>query len=329
MKVKSITVLYLLAIFSFTICFAQTKKDENEAIVSLIQEAYIGGAYNDVDTKAMTKGFHENVTLQDLNNRGFMISSLKQWLIVLERQKWLRDDWNNRTTAEISVIGLEENAAVARADIYNNKIHNLTDFLSLYKFEVGWKITNRVFTRHAPPPGVHQSRMEEWEKAINKIMQPPEKVMDAIGIKPEMIIGELGAGHGRYTVHLAKRVGNTGKIYANDINDNALSQLRERCKKDNITNVETILGEEENPLFPKQALDMAIMIWVYHGFDTPPINLLKNLKSGLKPGASLIIIEPNDSEINTEREAFGLESVSNRPASILEKIKEGSGGIRF
>jgi len=56
---------------------------------------------------------------------------------------------------------------------------------------------------------------------------------------------------------------------------------------------------------------------------------LKNLKSCLKPGASLIIIEPNDSEINTEREAFGLETESNRPASILEKIKEEAGEAGF
>jgi len=29
-------------------------------------------------------------------------------------------------------------------------------------------------------------------------MQPPKKVMDAIGVKPGMVIGEAGAGRGRY-----------------------------------------------------------------------------------------------------------------------------------
>ena len=56
-----------------------------------------------------------------------------------------------------------------------------------------------------------------WEKRANE-RQSPEKVMDSIGLKPGMVIGEIGAGRGRYTVFLAKRVGETGKVYANDIN---------------------------------------------------------------------------------------------------------------
>ena len=48
-------------------------------------------------------------------------------------------------------------------------------------------------------------------------IQPPGQVLDAAGVKPGMIIGEVGAGMGRFTVHLAVRVGETGKVYANDI----------------------------------------------------------------------------------------------------------------
>ena len=54
-------------------------------------------------------------------------------------------------------------------------------------------------------------RVADWEKSINSERQPPEKVMDAIGVKPGMVISEIGAGRGRYTVHLASRVGEEGK----------------------------------------------------------------------------------------------------------------------
>jgi len=54
-------------------------------------------------------------------------------------------------------------------------------------------------------------RVEAWEKRINEERQPPDKVMDAIGVKPCMVIGEVGAGKGRYTVHLARRVGSKGE----------------------------------------------------------------------------------------------------------------------
>ena len=69
--------------------------------------------------------------------------------------------------------------------------------------------------------GFQRKYEESREKRANDRM-PPEKVMDAIGVKPGMVIGEVGAGRGRYTVHLANRVGSQGKIFANDINEKAL-----------------------------------------------------------------------------------------------------------
>ena len=70
--------------------------------------------------------------------------------------------------------------------------------------------------------------------------QKPEKVMDAIGVKPGMIIGEAGAGSGYFTFKLAKRVGDTGKIYANDISQWALNRLKNRCEREKVENIEII-----------------------------------------------------------------------------------------
>jgi ubiquinone/menaquinone biosynthesis C-methylase UbiE len=80
-------------------------------------------------------------------------------------------------------------------------------------------------------------RIQAYEEWAND-KQPPDTVMDAIGVRAGMVIGEVGAGRGRYTVHLARRVGSTGKIYANDIDAEALAFLRERCRRSQITNVE-------------------------------------------------------------------------------------------
>jgi SAM-dependent methyltransferase len=136
-----------------------------------------------------------------------------------------------------------------------------------------------------------QQRIEEWEKRTFS-KQPPEKVMDAAGIKPGMVIGEVGAGRGRFTMHLARRVGTRGKILANDIDAEALAYLRERCQKAGITNVETILGEVDDPKYPEGALDMVFMVWTYHYFDQP-IAMLKKLILVLKPGGTMAIVEPN------------------------------------
>ncbi len=234
----------------------------------------------------------------------FFITTLEQWIKTLNREKWLRPDWNNRTTAEIQVLGIEGKAAVVKVEIYNNQVNDFTDFLSLYKFTDGWKITNKISRRHEIPLEVEYKRRLEWEISIDEKLQPPEKVMDAIGAKPGMTIGEIGAGHGRYTVHLARRVGNKGKIFANDIDKNALSILDQRCQQENMVNVETILGKEDDPLFPKKSLDMAFIVWVFHGLDKPG-PLFRNLKFSLKPGAPLVIIDSIDSEIDMEREFVG------------------------
>jgi len=122
--------------------------------------------------------------------------------------------------------------------------------------------------------------------------QPPAKVMDAVGVKPGMTIGEIGAGRGRYTVHLAVRVGAAGKVYANDIDASGLEHIRERCKKDGIANVETIVGKVDDPLFPKASLDMAFMILTYHHL-SEPVALFKNLIPSLKPGATVVVVDPD------------------------------------
>ncbi len=316
--------IFLLGFTLFFIAqyFAQTVEEEKEAIVGLIEEYYIGAALNNIDIDALKKGFHESFTWQGFRHGQLAITDLRQWTLLLNREKMLRPDWNNRTTAEIEVIGIEGNAAVAKVDIYNYQVHDTTDFLSLYKFGDGWKITNKISQRHEVPPDEESRRHMEWETSITDTLQPPEKVMDAIGLKPGMTIGEIGAGQGRYTVHLARRVGSNGKVFANDIDQNALSILRERCQRENILNVETILGEEEDPLFPEVPLDMAFMVWVFHGLEKPG-PLLKNLKSYLKPGAPLIIVDPIDSEIDLEREFSGEKIDANRP-TIKERVEKAA-----
>ncbi len=327
MKTRRLLALSGIALFLIVQCVAQTKEEDRKAIGDVIRGAYVGAVHNKIDIDALKKGFHESFTWQWMHHDRFFVTTREQWIKTLDREKWLRPDWNDRTTAEIQVIGIEGSAAVAKVEIYNNQIHDFTDFLSLYKLSDGWKITNRISQRHEIPPDVESARQLEWENSINEKMQPPEKVMDAIGVGPGMTIGEIGAGHGRYTVHLARRVGSEGKVFANDIDGNALAILRQRCQKDNIVNIETVLGEETDPLFPKNSLDMAFMVWVFHGLDKPG-PLMKNLKASLKSGAPLVIIDPVDSEIDMEREFAGEKIDPDRP-TIKQRIEKAAAEAGF
>jgi len=160
-----------------------------------------------------------------------------------------------------------------------------------------------------------QTAIEERGESRTNERQPPDKIMAAIGVRTGMAIGEVGAGQGRFTVHLARKVGESGKIYANDIDESSLEHLRDRSKRLGLNNVDIILGQVEDPLFPKASLDMAFMILTYHHL-AKPVALLKNLIPSLKPGATVVVVDP-DPEKDNDR--WGRESTSE------EKMRKEAG----
>jgi ubiquinone/menaquinone biosynthesis C-methylase UbiE len=118
----------------------------------------------------------------------------------------------------------------------------------------------------------------------------PERVMDAVGIRPGMVVGEAGAGRGYFTFKLARRVGATGKVYANDIDRDALDHVRQVCRDEGIGNIETVVGEVEDPLFPVSGLELVMMVYALHDFSRP-VAFLQNLKKYLKPGGTVVILD--------------------------------------
>lgn len=145
----------------------------------------------------------------------------------------------------------------------------------------------------------------------------PEKLMDAIGVKPGMVIGEAGAGEGYFTFKLSRRVGETGRVYANDIVERVLMVIENRCEREGITNITTILGKVEDPLFPEGALDMIFMISAFHDFEKK-VEWLNNVKPYLKPGATLVIVESDP-----DKSGRGSGHLMTKD-EILETVKESS-----
>lgn len=129
-----------------------------------------------------------------------------------------------------------------------------------------------------------------WGQRDRDRWQQPEKIIEAIGIKPGMVIGEAGAGEGYFTFKLAPHVGEQGIIYANDIDRSALRKLEKQAAHEGIGNIKTIVGKVTDPLFPNGELDMLIMVYVFHDL-TKPLPFLENIKEDLKPGAPLVMVE--------------------------------------
>lgn len=152
-------------------------------------------------------------------------------------------------------------------------------------------------------------------QADRETWQPPEEIMDAVGVEPGMRIGEAGAGKGYFTIPLARRVGPEGVVFANDISTSSLDVIRTRADDEGLSNIKIVVGEVEDPLFPEKDLDMIVMVYVLHMLEKP-VEFLKNVRAYLEPGAPLVIIERNT---KTERAHYP-SFMTNR--QILETMGE-------
>lgn len=128
-----------------------------------------------------------------------------------------------------------------------------------------------------------------YEVRLNSL-QPPGQVMDAIGVKPGMVVAEIGAGQGRYAVQLAVRVGANGKVYAEDIDAEALRYCEGRCRRWGLDQVQTIVGDVADPKLPAGELDLVFVISSYGHF-SDPVTLMRKARSALKPDGVLAIVE--------------------------------------
>lgn len=118
------------------------------------------------------------------------------------------------------------------------------------------------------------------------------RVMDLLGIKPGARVADIGAGSGWFTVCAARRAGESGAVYAVEINRDYLAHIRKRAANERLTNVRTILGKPDDPMLPVASVDAALLLKTYHEV-AQPIRLLRHLRRAMRPGARLGIIDRN------------------------------------
>jgi ubiquinone/menaquinone biosynthesis C-methylase UbiE len=118
----------------------------------------------------------------------------------------------------------------------------------------------------------------------------PEGALDALALKPGMVVADVGAGTGYMSLRMAKRVGPTGKVYANDLQPEMLRRLRENAAKAGITNIETVQGEEADPKLPAGRMDLVLLVDVYHEFSKPR-EMIDKIRESLKPTGRLVLLE--------------------------------------
>lgn len=117
-----------------------------------------------------------------------------------------------------------------------------------------------------------------------------ESVMKLAEIEPGMVVADIGAGEGYYTVRLADKVGPKGRVLAEDINREVLTRLGNRVVRDRLDNVSIKLGAPENPKLPVNSFDRIFMVHMYHEI-TEPYAFLWNLWPALKPDGLVVVVD--------------------------------------
>ncbi|HKD01324.1 MAG TPA: methyltransferase domain-containing protein [Terriglobales bacterium] len=120
------------------------------------------------------------------------------------------------------------------------------------------------------------------------------RVMDILSIHPGTTVADIGAGSGWFTVRAARRVGDTGEVYAVDINHEAITYINRRAQKEGAHNVKTILSKPDDALLPPQSVNSVLLLKTYHEV-AHPIVLMRNLRTSLTPDARIGIIDRNGS----------------------------------
>jgi len=142
--------------------------------------------------------------------------------------------------------------------------------------------------RFAPVMGWQGADWLERNERVDE--EEPDVAIEVLKIAKGASVADIGAGSGYMTVRLAKRVGPTGTVYANDVQPQMLEMLRRRLEKEKIANVTLVQGAVDDPKLPPASVELELMVDVYHELSQPQA-MLRGLRQALKPGGRLVLLE--------------------------------------
>jgi ubiquinone/menaquinone biosynthesis C-methylase UbiE len=153
-----------------------------------------------------------------------------------------------------------------------------------------------------PPPALTEymgrqiARTMHWKGAewlmrrVREEEESPTLMRQELQVKPGMTICDMGCGNGFHTLPLAKEVGETGKIYAVDVQPEMIEMLKQNLDVKGVKNVIPIVGAFHDPKLPPDTCDLILLVDVYHEF-SHPVQMLAAMRKALKPDGQLVLVE--------------------------------------
>ena len=148
MKKNQKTFIIAAFLLSATLLPSQVFSSEKQAVIKVIESAYVQGFQNLGGRELMEAGFHPTFIM--VLNRGGVLTDLPlQRMIEIVDQRKNNPDYEHRTvSAKILDVDVTGNAAMVKLELYRDGRKLFTDYLGLYKFDNGWKIFNKLYHQH-------------------------------------------------------------------------------------------------------------------------------------------------------------------------------------
>ena len=135
---------------------------------------------------------------------------------------------------------------------------------------------------------------DEWIKTLESPQRIQglkiDETIAGLELKPGNVVADIGAGTGLFEAALAKAVGPTGKVYAEDIDQGLIDAIGRKKEEFHIANIVTVLGKFTDPMLPSNDVDLAMINDVLHHIEDRA-TYLKNLAKYIKPGGRIAVIE--------------------------------------
>jgi cyclopropane fatty-acyl-phospholipid synthase-like methyltransferase len=168
----------------------------------------------------------------------------------------------------------------------------------------------------AQSPHTHEhsfSDADKWSQVFDDpkrdAWQKPHEVIQALALKPDALVADIGAGTGYFSVRLAHSVPQ-GRVYAVDTEPDMVKHLAERAKRDGLTNLTPVSAQPADPKLPEK-VDLVLLVDVYHHVENRE-RYFKVLSNSLKADGRVAIID------------FRMNSTSGPPKSARiapERVK--------
>lgn len=152
MRIKHIKFLILLIIpvFAFTSSYYVERAVSVDEIKKVVLEGYVHGAFNELNPEAMAKAFHEDFAIFSTNGETLDRYEIEDWIEGTKRRK-AKDDFDpakNKWDHKFEVVDATGGSAMVKVELSKDGKLVYTDYLSLLKFDAGWRVVAKVYHKH-------------------------------------------------------------------------------------------------------------------------------------------------------------------------------------